>query len=173
MKNRIEHLIASLSEIFEGTPWYGDSVMKKLENLPHSIGYKTCIPQSHNVSEIVGHLLAWKKFAYEKLKDNKDYDIKLNSEMDWPAISINTSKEWEEFKRELVSCQSGIYEELRTKPDDFLDENVPGRNYSFDFLLYGLIQHDIYHLGQIGLIQSQIKKNDEYSKTLQITKSLD
>ncbi|MCM4155151.1 DinB family protein [Gramella sp. AN32] len=173
MENRIEHLIASLSEIFEGEPWYGDSVMKKLENLPHSIGYKTCAPQSHSVSEIVGHLLAWKKFALEKLKGNDGYDIELNSETDWPEISINTPKQWEELKRKLVSCQCGIYEQLREKGDDFLDKKVPRRKYNFDYLLYGLIQHDIYHLGQIGLIQSQIKRNDEYSKTLQITKRLD
>lgn len=161
MKVRTKELIKALSQAFEGEPWYGQSVMKKLENVPYKIGYKTCIPESHSVAEIVGHLIAWKCFAVEKLKSNKSYDIEIDSEIDWPIIEVSSPEEWEELKHKLVLAQSEIYKCLEAKADDdFLDEIVKGKNYNFEYLIRGIIQHDIYHLGQIGLIESQLKKKE-------------
>jgi len=158
MKNRIEEIIKSLSEIFEGEPWYGESVMRKLENVPYVIGYKTCIPESHSVAQIVGHLIAWKTFAAEKLKNNEEYNIEIDSKEDWPVIEVQSQEEWEDLKRKLVAAQSKIYEILLQKEDDsFLGDKVSGKEYNFGYLLNGIIQHDIYHLGQIGLIESQLK----------------
>lgn len=152
-----------LSETFEGEPWYGQSVMRKLENVPYVIGYKTCIPESHSVAEIVAHLIAWKSLVVEKLEGNTDYEIEIDSEIDWPATNVHTREEWEELKRKLVAAQFRIYEILNTKDDEFLQEKVVGKNYTYDYLLRGLLQHDIYHLGQIGLIESQLKKKEKDS----------
>jgi uncharacterized damage-inducible protein DinB len=161
MKSRIEHLIRSLSEIFEGEPWYGASVMRKLENVPYIIGYKTCIPESHSVAQIIGHLIAWKQFAVEKMKSNVDFEIEIDSNKDWPSIEVHSQKEWEGLKRKLVAVQSDIYECLnKFKSDSKLDDKVDGRDYTFEYLIRGIIQHDIYHIGQIGLIESQLKDKE-------------
>lgn len=153
-----------MSEIFEGEAWYGHSVMRKLENVPYKIGYKTCVPESHSCAEIVAHLIAWKTFAIEKLKSNDEYAIEPDSEDDWPEIEITSAQEWEVLKRKLVAAQSEIYRLLEEMKDDsFLDEKVKGEDYDFEYLLRGIIQHDIYHLGQIGLIESQFKKKEQDS----------
>lgn len=165
MKEKIQGYINSLSEIFEGDPWYGNSVMRKLENVPHVIGFKTCVPDSHTTAEIVMHLIQWKKFALEKLKGNESWDIEVDSENDWPKIRIDSKDEWEGLKRKLVSAQQKIYEFLQRKDDDFLDTKVPGRDYDCEYLIRGIMQHDIYHLGQIGLIGSQLEKNDSKNHT--------
>ena len=164
MKENINEIIRSLSEVFEGSPWYGKSVMRKLENVPYVIGYKSCVPESHTAAQIVGHLIAWKKFAVEKLKGNKDYSLKVDTQEDWPNIEVHSQNEWEELKRKLVATQGEIYELLNEKNDDsFLEENVPGTDYNFGYLLKGLVQHDIYHIGQIGLIEGQLKKKEKDS----------
>lgn len=161
MKKRTKDLICSLSEIFEGEPWYGESVMRKLENVSYEIGYKTCIPESHSVAQIVGHLTAWKQYAVEKLKSNSDFEIRIGSKTDWPDIEVRSGKEWEILKRNLVAAQSEIYEYLENKGDDsYLDQKVKGKKYNFEYLIRGIIQHDIYHLGQIGLIESQLKNKE-------------
>lgn len=166
MGTRIEKMIRELSEVFEGEPWYGQSVMRKLENVPYKIGYKTCIPDSHNVAQIIGHLISWKKFAIEKISGNEDHHIEINSEADWPALEVRTRKEWEGLKSKLVMLQSQIYEILEGRDDDLLDQKVKGKDCTVEYLLRGVIQHDIYHLGQIGLIESQIEKNEMDKKVL-------
>lgn len=157
MKENTKEIIKSLSEVFEGHPWYGESVMRKLENVPYIIGYKTCIPDSHSVAEIIGHLISWKTYALEKLRANKDFSIEIDTEDDWPQIKVQSPEEWEELKRKLVAVQSEIYACLSMKENDsYLEEKVPGKDYNFRHLLKGILQHDIYHIGQIGLIESQL-----------------
>lgn len=164
MKERINELIRSLSEIFEGEPWYGQSVMRKLENVPYKIGYKTCVPESHNAAEIIAHLIAWKTFALQKMRSNNGFNIEVDSDKDWPVTEVNSPEEWEALKRKLVVTQSEIYEFLEEQANDsFLDKMVNGKNYNFEYLIKGIIQHDIYHLGQIGLIESQFKKKEQDS----------
>ena len=135
--------------------------MRKLENVSYEIGYKTCIPESHSVAQIIGHLTAWKLYAVEKLHKNSDFEIRIDSKADWPDIEVRSTREWEILKRNLVAAQSEIYEYLEKKEDDsYLDETVEGKEYTFEYLLRGIIQHDIYHLGQIGLIESQLKNKE-------------
>lgn len=97
------------------------------------------------------------KFALEKLQGNELHDIEIDSANDWPKIRVDSKEEWEKLKRDLVSAQQKIYEFLEQKNDEYLEEIVPGRDYDIAYLLRGIIQHDIYHLGQIGLIGSQLK----------------
>lgn len=165
MNEKVQRYISSLSEVFEGDPWYGSSIMRKLENVPHVIGFKSCMPDSHTTAEIVLHLIQWKKFALEKLQGNEEYDIEIDSEEDWPKVMISSKEEWENLKRRLVSAQNKIYSVLQEQNDDFLTKKVPGREYDMAYLIRGIRQHDIYHLGQIGLIGSQLKKTEANEHT--------
>jgi nicotinate-nucleotide pyrophosphorylase (carboxylating) len=47
--------------------------------------------------------------------------------------------------------------------DAYLDKAVPGKNYTFYVLLHGIVQHDLYHAGQIALLKklaTQIASSD-------------
>jgi hypothetical protein len=55
--------------------------------------------------------------------------------------------EFEQLHKKLVA-------ELQTKDDAFLSEMVDYREYNSRFLLNGLAQHNIYHLGQIAYLKN-------------------
>lgn len=59
--------------------------------------------------------------------------------------------------QELVETQNIICELLLAKPDSWLNEQVAGRQYRNGYMVNGVIQHDIYHLGQINMVYSQLK----------------
>jgi len=42
---------------------------------------------------------------------------------------------------------------LEKRDDEFLKEMVDYRKYDFRFLLNGLMQHNIYHLGQVAYLK--------------------
>jgi len=57
----------------------------------------------------------------------------------------------EELKRVhgvLIEAVSGFNESQ-------LDETVPGASYSFYNMLHGLVQHDLYHAGQIAILKKK------------------
>ena len=43
---------------------------------------------------------------------------------------------------------------LHTKDDALLSQKLPNRDYNYRFLLNGLMQHNIYHLGQIAFLKN-------------------
>ena len=38
-------------------------------------------------------------------------------------------------------------------PAHYLDDQLPGRKHSFYFMLHGVIQHNLYHAGQIAVLK--------------------
>jgi hypothetical protein len=50
-----------------------------------------------------------------------------------------------------------VHDELLEAVSSFsesrLDETVPGASYSFYNMLHGLVQHDLYHAGQIAIMK--------------------
>lgn len=54
---------------------------------------------------------------------------------------------------ELKTILQKIIAILETKEDAFLKEMVPSREFNFRFMLNGLIQHNIYHLGQVAYVK--------------------
>ena len=160
MENKVLILIRKLSDVFEGETWYGDSVMRKLENIGYQKVSESCVAGSNTIARIVAHMISWKKFTLEKLRENEQFDIIIDSETDWPEVEIHTYEEWENLKRDLVAVQSEIYEFLKNRSSEsFLEREVPGRDYNFEYLLNGIMQHDIYHIGQISLIESQLNRS--------------
>lgn len=54
--------------------------------------------------------------------------------------------------QKLDEMQSELIDVLQKEKDNRLIEIVPGRKYNFRDLLYGIVQHDIYHIGQIAYL---------------------
>jgi len=54
---------------------------------------------------------------------------------------------------QLEQSQKKLLEAIQFFPEASLSNPVPGRQYSFSHMLYGILQHDVYHLGQIALIR--------------------
>jgi hypothetical protein len=75
---------------------------------------------------------------------------------DWRNIDpkIHT---WKKGIEQLKATHNKIIELLKQKEDDnFLGDIVPLRKYNFRFLLNGLIQHNIYHLGQVAYLKKML-----------------
>ena len=82
--------------------------------------------------------------------------MKAIEKMDWRGIDpkIHT---WKKGMEQLKTIHSKIIELLKQKTDDsFLSGIVTIREYNYRFLLNGLIQHNIYHLGQIAYLKKML-----------------
>jgi hypothetical protein len=58
---------------------------------------------------------------------------------------------------ELSLSQEELITELEKREDDeFLEEIVPGREYDYYTMLHGILQHDLYHAGQISILKKAL-----------------
>ena len=152
MPMRSDKLILDFKDAFDREPWYGDSVMKKLNTINLDIANVRPLPSFNSIAEIIQHMINWRIFAIKKMQGDKGFDIRQNYANDWTEANISSQSDWDELIKKLQSSQKEIIKLLSVKNEDFLDLKVSGRDYDFAFLLAGILQHDIYHLGQIALV---------------------
>lgn len=108
----------------------------------------------------------WKRFAIEKINGNARYGIAIDSDTDWPSLSISTLIEWQSVLENYVNTQNELIKTLEKLSDPQLVQKINGRNYDMQFLIEGIVQHDIYHLGQISLLQKLIVTLENQSPLL-------
>lgn len=154
MASELTPYIDRLEDAFNGTTWYGNSVLKTIA-CGSDIDHNFKLGNGNSIGQIVEHMLNWKLFVIEKIKGNAEFDIEMNSVQDW-----NRGKEYskEEFITLLEKVKSAHQELIRIIKsqvgDNWLDQIVPGRTHNYRYILDGIMQHDIYHSGQIALLKS-------------------
>jgi hypothetical protein len=174
-KEKTQSIISNLKETYSGSPWYGTCVKDILEKIPHEVVHspllrrgvggevsdKNVLPDVHSIYQLVTHMLAWKVFTMRKLRGEKEYSITLNSEADWAINKEISADEWKQMLMTMDEAHNQIISILEEKDDDFLSEKVPVKSnsvFNYEYLLNGIIHHDIYHLGQIALVKKVVMK---------------
>jgi uncharacterized damage-inducible protein DinB len=149
----VERAKAQLAEFYNGDSWVTDNFSEKVLSIEPGDALKKIQGHNHSVAQLVGHITAWRNFALQKLTGNNDYDIKDNSTADWPEPN-----DWNVMCREFEVCHQNLLTAIESFPVGRWNSIVPGRNYTFIYLITGISQHDYYHYGQIGSVLAAIKK---------------
>lgn len=147
MNKEIERIIHLLEQTYQGNPWYGPSI-KEITNQISCVVCLVRLPHTHSIIEIVSHMTAWRKFTIERLEQNDLYEI--TDETNFPILT-----QWSAAVTGLHQTQEKLIKVLQKITDARLNDTVPNRPYTFYTLLHGIIQHDVYHLGQLALIKKR------------------
>ena len=153
MTKEINTIIHNLKESFNGTPWYGISMMAKLDAIPWEIVNKE-IYGSKTIAILVQHIINWRIFILKKLDGDLNFDISIDGENDWDKVHIAGQEEWGILKQKLQNTQDILLKMLSQESDELLQKRVPGKEYTFGPILTSIGQHDIYHLGQIAMLNA-------------------
>lgn len=152
----IKQLTQKLQEIYKGSPWHGASLTTQLSNIPAEHYTKGVGASQKSIAHLLEHMLAWRQLAIEVLKGNKTCDITLNSKMDWPEPKpVGQPKAY--YLSKLEESQEELLALLKSKEGSWLKEQTPNKTYQNEFLLQGIVEHDLYHSGQIGIFNSLLK----------------
>lgn len=151
MRSEIEFITSTLHSILDGEPWYGRSVMKLLQDVDPSSVHKKLNNDSHSLIEMLYHMNTWAEFTLRRLEKDEETDLAAFEKLDWRHIDPSEHT-WEKGVAQFKVTHDLIIELLETKNDEFLNGDVDYREYNFRFLLNGIIQHDIYHIGQIAYL---------------------
>ena len=146
----IQRVIHLFEKTFTGNAWHGPAVMEVLADLTIEETLNK-IENSHTIAELVEHMITWRQFVVKKLEGDALYDVPEHE--NFRSVSTITEKDWKATLERLQLSQETLLNLLKSTPDNKLNETVGNRNYNYYTLLHGIIQHDIYHLGQIVLMR--------------------
>jgi len=153
MKTNIQHYVGSFESLYNGEPWYGRSISSIVKEIPPTEVFRKPSPNSHSIYEIVGHMLAWRDLFVKRLNGDYSSSIQSNSEGDWPKLPVEKSAgTWNQLLHKLSENQEALINALKKTNDSQLDKDFANTNATLETHLEGNLQHDIYHLGQIALL---------------------
>jgi len=147
----IGRIVDQLRRAFDGQAWHGPSVMKLLSGVAADEAAARPLEGRHTIWELVLHIAAWENVARRVLMGEKK--TSLSDEEDWPSVESTGEAAWKETLEELDRVHKGLVEDISGFDETRLDETVPGASYSFYNMLHGVIQHDLYHAGQIAVLR--------------------
>ena len=145
----VERLADQLRRSFEGGAWHGDSLVEILTDIDAAKAEAKPASGGHSIWELVLHIAAWAQAALEVVSGESE---KLSAD-DWPALAEAGESAWAQSQKELMSVGRQLQEAILSMKEDRLDDVVPGREYSYYMLLHGVVQHALYHAGQIAILK--------------------
>jgi len=165
MNTIIKHIIKQLVDIQNGKLWIGSSYTSKLKKIESSSVFERPIKDLHSIAEIMSHVTLWRKEAILKIETGKGSKTD-DCEENWMTNDKLKKIGWTMIKSEYDKSLSELIELLQEKDDEFLDEKYYDTDfkgdYKYSFLIDGMLHHDIYHLGQLGIIVKYLKEKNNF-----------
>lgn len=149
--SEIKRINDQLKRAFRGKAWHGPSVMEVLDNVTAERAAAHPIGGAHSIWELVLHIRAWERVAMRRIEEWAPFDV--SDEEDWPPVKETTDHAWKNALNALTLNHDALREVVARLDEGRLSDIVPGTEYSIYFLLHGVIQHDLYHAGQIALLK--------------------
>jgi uncharacterized damage-inducible protein DinB len=131
--------------------WYGPSLAELLAQISPELATTPPAPGAHTISALLQHLLLWN----ERIRNTSESNPmpRWEAEKEWAEPSIP----WNELVARWNQSRDLLEEAIRNFPLADLPKQVPGRTYPYETLLPGIVQHAIYHSGQIAMALSILR----------------
>lgn len=156
MNKETQYIIKTFESTLSGQPWFGRAVYEILGEADETKAGTKPNGTEHSMLELIWHMNTWAEFVLGSLKSRTAEDMKSIEANDWRSIDPKVHT-WKHGVEQLKATHNKIIELLNQKTDDsFLSEIVLTRQFNYRFMLNGLVQHNIYHLGQIAYIKKML-----------------
>ena len=148
----IERILDQLNRAYGGEAWHGPALRQLLEDVTEEEAKARPIAGLHSIIEMVAHVRATMDMVSERLAGTPR---ELTTEEDWSDV---TKTSWAAALEELDHAESRVCDAVaRLTPDD-LDRIVAGKDYTTYVMVHGVVQHNLYHAGQIAIVKKALRR---------------
>lgn len=156
-----ERIADQLWRSVHGAAWHGPALMELLRDVEAGEAAARPVAAAHSIWELVSHATAWSRFVERRLQGG---DYKVSEAENFPAVADVSEAAWEECRRRLVAVNEAVRERILGLDESQLGDIVDseeGKKISVYVLLHGLVQHNLYHAGQIALLKRAMRGRTE------------
>jgi uncharacterized damage-inducible protein DinB len=146
-----ERIADQLRRAMQGEAWHGPSLREILAGVTAAQAAARPVAAAHSIWELVHHITAWESIVLRRIGGEVVKDVR--AEVDWPPVMETSDAAWQRTMAALEESDRRLCDAIAQMPDERLREHVPGKQDSFYIELHGIVQHDLYHAGQIALLK--------------------
>jgi uncharacterized damage-inducible protein DinB len=149
--SEIQRIEDQLRRAFEGHAWHGPAVRELLADVTATQAAARPLSGAHSIWEIALHIATWERVVRQRMQGETIVD--LPPEQDWPPVRDASEAAWRRAIEELERANHDLRETIAQANEARLNETVAGKDHTVYVMLHGLIQHDLYHAGQIAILK--------------------
>jgi len=146
-------LADQIRRAFEGEAWHGDSILELLSGVDAKTAAAHPIKNAHSIWELVLHIAVWDD-AVRRRTGGKA--VTVTDAESFPPVKDTSEAAWRKSMEHAISVHTELVKAVSAFPDSRLLEQVPGKSekyYNFFYMFSGIVQHELYHAGQIALLK--------------------
>lgn len=149
----VKRMSDQLKRAFEKDAWHGPAVMEVLKGVTAQEAATRPIPNAHSIWEIALHISGWVGVLKSRV-EGKWMDEP--AEGDWPAVTDSSPAAWEKTVKLLKTRHAGLQRAISKLSDKKLEKPIAKGKSTFYSSLHGIIQHDLYHAGQMAVLKKGV-----------------
>lgn len=146
-------LADQIRRAFDGDAWHGDSVLELLAGVDAATAAARPIKNAHSIWELILHIAAWDGAV---LRRTGGTPVTLTDEQNFPPVKDTSETAWRKALDHVKQTHNELVKAVAAFPDSRLQDQVPGKSqnyYNFFYMFSGIVQHELYHAGQIALLK--------------------
>ena len=148
--NEIERIIDQIRRAYDGDAWHGPPLRAILADVSSEAADARPIRGAHSIREIVRHVTFW----YDGVRRRLGGEVVDADEVEqWPEAIDAGAGGWQRELDDLERAHTALLGAVGALNVEDLDGPVPGNPYNTYVLLHGLVQHNLYHAGQVALLK--------------------
>jgi uncharacterized damage-inducible protein DinB len=156
----LDRIADQLRRAYDGDAWYGPSVRAALDGVDARLATIRPLSGGHTICELVLHMTSWTREVTRRLRIGTAGDPEAG---DWPVATVATDEEWDAVVVGLDEANADLLQTIATLDDAVLNARIGdvrdralGSGVSRYITLHGIVQHHIYHTGQISLLKKAV-----------------
>jgi len=148
-----DYLQHELENVLSGQPWYGEPIYDILSRITFESAYERQ-GHAHTIIEIVMHMVSWTEEVIDRLNE-KPASLPVSG--NWPHPGEPDEQKWKMWIDDLKLVNVNLLQTIRDFPQDKWDEPTIDEREgepvtTYQDLIHGFIQHQVYHAGQIAVL---------------------
>jgi DinB superfamily len=146
-----------LRRAFGGDAWHGPPLRELLSGVTAEQAALRPVSSWHTIWELVMHIDIYVRIALEATHGIPMPKL-YGTEKDWPVVTDDSTSRWKAETANLFANGEKLAVAIEGFADERLKGIVPGREYDFYHLFHGIVQHSLYHGGQIALLKRAVSE---------------
>ncbi len=150
-------LADQIRRAFEGNAWHGDSILELLADVTPGMAAAHPIKNAHSIWELVLHIAAWDEIICRRIGGAA---VTPTDEQNFPPVRDTSEAAWGQAIENTKRIHNELIKAVAAFPDVRLMDPVPGKSqtyHNFYYMFSGIVQHELYHAGQIALLKKAAK----------------
>jgi uncharacterized damage-inducible protein DinB len=143
---------------FDGEAWHGDPLIEILKDVDAKTAAAHPVKDAHSIWELVLHIAFWDSAVTRRIDG---IAVDPTDDENFPPIPDTSEPAWRKAIEYVKKTHSDMVAAIASFPDGRLNEGVPGKSkqpyYNYFYLFAGIVQHELYHAGQIVLLKRAAK----------------